>query len=172
MGLGEGSGGEEAIGECGAFGVDLVGVARSGGDLVCVMGGGFKGSEDVGSLGARCGGEVEDDGEGCLAFFEVFADGLSDGLLAAGEVEEIVLDLEGDTEAAAIQGELLGDLGRGPGDDRATLAARGDERGGLAVDDLEVGRLVDGPVFAVVDLEELAGADDAADFGDGEGVVL
>jgi len=100
-----------------------------------------------------------DHGQGHLALVDVDAEGFADGGGVADDVEDVVLDLEGDAEGEAVEfeGLLLG-LG-GAGVLGAEEAAGGAEAGGLAGDDLEVGFLVEVDVAAVVDLEEFAFAD-------------
>jgi hypothetical protein len=47
-----------------------------------------------------------DDGERGLAFAEVGGDGLAEDVFGGGEVEDVVDDLEGEAEVAAVLAEL------------------------------------------------------------------
>ena len=101
------------------------------------------------------GGEVDDEREGDLSLRHVLAERLADHADVAEQVEQIVLDLEGDAEGDArpLQG-VRQRLVR-PRQDRAEPAARADQRSGLAADDLVVRLLVETEVVAVVELREL-----------------
>ena len=84
--------------------------------------------------------EGQDHRQGDLALAEIVADGLAELGLAAGIVERIVDQLEGDAEihAEAFQRHALGPVAAGH--HGADLGRRGEQLGGLGLDDLEIGR--------------------------------
>ena len=81
-----------------------------------------------------------EDGEGELALAEVGAEGFAGFLLAAGEVEAIVVNLVGGAEAEAERFHRGDDLRRGLVDEGAQLAGGGEEGGGLHFDDADSNR--------------------------------
>jgi hypothetical protein len=117
---------------------------------------------------ALAGGGIEevDDGKGEFAFFDVDAEGFSDGGGVADDVEDVVLDLERDAEAMAEIKELAGDFRVGASVEGAELTGDGDQRGGFAGDDVEIGVFVEIEVVAIVNLEQFALADAVGCIGD------
>lgn len=99
--------------------------------------------------------EGVDDGERGLAFAEVGGYGLAQDVFGGGEVKDVVDDLEGETEVAAVLAELGLDLLTGMCDRGAELHGDAEEAGGLAVDEVEVLFLVD-EVAELLHLEEFA----------------
>lgn len=91
----------------------------------------------MGVLGLGGGAEVEDR-EGRDALAEVRAGGLAGLGGVAGDVEDVVGELEGDADALAVAGQDLDDLLVGAREHRAELAGGGDEGAGLVGDDGEV----------------------------------
>ena len=84
------------------------------------------------AVGAGASLERVDDGQCGLAFAQVAGGGLAEDLFGGGEVEDIVDDLEGEAEVAAVLAELGFDLGRGMGGCSAKLHGDGEEAGRLA----------------------------------------
>ena len=66
------------------------------------------------AVGAGAALEGVNDGEGGLAFAEVAGDGLAEDVFGGGEVEDVVDDLEGEAEVAAVLAELRFDRTRLP----------------------------------------------------------
>ena len=58
------------------------------------------------AIGARSALEGVDDGQCGFAFAEVAGDGLAEDVFGGGEVEDVVDDLEGEAEVAAVLAEL------------------------------------------------------------------
>src|SRR3972149_3787490 len=77
-------------------------------------------------------------GQGERALHQVAADGLAHLRLVAGEVQDVVDDLERHTEVVAVAAQRLDPLLRLAGDDAAALAGGGEQGGVLAADALEV----------------------------------
>ena len=96
-----------------------------------------------------------DDGQGGLALAKVTGDGLAEDVFGGGEVEDVVDDLEGEAEVAAVFAELRFDLGAGVGDGGAELHGDREEVGRLAEDQVEVFLFVD-EVAQLLHLQEFA----------------
>ena len=102
-----------------------------------------------------------DQRQGHLPLLGVDAERLADGPDVADEVEDVVLDLERRARSTGRSIRAACDLRLvRPGEPRPQLAAGRAQAGGLAVDDLDVGLLVEVEVVAVVDLEQFALAND------------
>lgn len=108
---------------------------------------------------------VADRGEGPLAEVGVAADGFSQFIFRAVEIEEVVDDLEGHAEIEAKGGHPVDDAGRGAGGGRAEFAADAGERGGFAADDFQVLRFGQAGVIAMFDLHQFAFADGVGHIG-------
>ena len=106
-----------------------------------------------GRIGLR---ERADHRQGHLALAEVVADVLSEPVVGAAVVEQVVGDLEGDAERVAIIAKRAGDLRLRPGDHRAGLGGRREERRGLAADHLQIDRLVGREIGRGGQLQHLA----------------
>src|SRR3979411_1815047 len=76
-----------------------------------------------------------------LAGAESVADRFADFAWVRREIEHVVDQLIGDTEVAAKPGERLFLVAWPLREPRADPAGRGEQRGGLRLDDLEIGRL-------------------------------
>ena len=112
------------------------------------------------AVGSGAALEGVDDGEGGFAFAEVRGDGLPEDLVGGSEVEDVVDDLEGEAEVAAVFAELGVDFfgvaeAVVRGDGGSELHGDFEEAGGLAEDEVEVLFLVD-EVAELLHLEELA----------------
>ena len=59
------------------------------------------------AVGSGAALEGVDDGEGGFAFAEIAGDGLAKDVFRGGEVKDIVNDLKGEAEVAAVFAELL-----------------------------------------------------------------
>src|SRR6202012_90837 len=81
--------------------------------------------------------------------------GLAEDVFGGGEVEDVVDDLEGEAEVAAVFAELRFHLVAGVGDGRAELHGDLEEAGGLTEDEVEVLLFVD-EVAELLHLEQLA----------------
>src|SRR5208282_1018734 len=93
---------------------------------------------NLAALGRSATLERVDDGHGGLAFTQVAGDGLAEHTLGGGQVEDIVDDLEGNAEIAAVLAEALFLGGGGASQDAAYSHADGKQTGGFAVDEIEV----------------------------------
>ena len=117
------------------------------------------------AIGAGAALERMDDGEGGFAFAEVGGDGFAEDIFGGGEVEDVIDDLEGEAEVAAVLAHAEFDaggrvsvefLGFGAlAEGRAELHGDLEEAGGLAINEVEVLLLVD-EVAELLDLEQLA----------------
>ena len=107
------------------------------------------------AVGAGAALEGVNDGQGGFAFAEVAGDGFAEDFFGGGEVEDVVDDLEGEAEVAAVFAELRFDLFACFGDGGPKLHGDLEEAGGLAEDEVEVLFFVD-EVAELFDLEELA----------------
>ncbi len=103
--------------------------------------------------------EGQDHRQGDLALAEIVADGLAELGLAPGIVERIVDQLEGDAEihAEAFERHALRPVAAGH--HGANLGRRGEQPGGLGLDDLEIGRLRRADVALRDELQHLAFGD-------------
>ena len=108
--------------------------------------------------------EGQDHRQGDLALAEVVADRLAELGFAAGVIEGVVDQLEGDTEihTEALQRHALGSIAAGH--HGADLGGRSEQLGGLGLDDLEIGRLGCAHVALAHQLQHLA-------FGDRRGGI-
>ncbi len=97
-----------------------------------------------------------DQGEGHLAFAEVAADGLAEGLLASGEIEHIVNQLEGHAEIPGVVAEAFLRRGVAVGGEDTEAGADGEEARGLAVNQLHAVGLGDIDAADALKLQELA----------------
>ena len=113
-----------------------------------------------------------DHGERQLALVDVAAKGFADFGLLAGEVEEVVDDLEGEAEGVAEVAEAADGGFIGGGVLGAEVAAGFDEGRGLAGDDVHVLALGEGEVAAAGDLHHLAFAHGDGGLADDAGGVL
>ena len=106
--------------------------------------------------------EGEDHRQRDLALAEIVADGLAELGLAAGIVERIVDQLEGDAEihAETFERHPLGAVAAG--DHGADFGGGGEQPGGLGLDHLEIGRLGRAGIALAGELQHLA-------LGDGRG---
>ncbi len=90
--------------------------------------------------------EGDQDGQGDLALTEVVPDGLAELLLLGRVVERVVHELERDAEVAPVAVERVRLRPRAAGDQRAHARRSGEQRGGLALHDLQILRLGGGQV--------------------------
>ena len=110
-----------------------------------------------------------EDGKCEFSLLEVGAEGLAGILLAAGEIQAIVVNLVGRAEAEAEGLHRGDDLRRGFVDEGAQLAGGGEEGGGFHLDDAEVIRDAELEVKAALGLDDLAGANIRGGAGDAPG---
>lgn len=91
-----------------------------------------------------------------LAFFNIGPKRLADGFLLAADIEDVVDDLEGQSELFPVGGKRVDPRFAWGGSHGAQAAAVFGEDGGFAVDDLIVGFFVELPVAAVGVLGQFA----------------
>ena len=113
------------------------------------------------AVGAGAAFERVNDGQRCFAFAQVAGGGLAEDVVVGGEVEDVIDDLEGEAEVAAILAERCPRRAarrrerRGSAIDRAELHGDLEEARGLAIDEVEVLFLVD-QVAELFHLQQLA----------------
>ncbi len=105
-GFGVGAGGVHGVVD-GAVAVEDLEDLRVGDAVEAAVG---EDGADGFAVGSGAALEGVDDGEGGLAFAEVGGYGLAEDLFGGGEVEDVVDDLEGEAEVAAVFAELGFDL--------------------------------------------------------------
>ena len=86
----------------------------------------------------RSAGVGEDHRQGHLAVAEIVADALAHSRRVGRIIDDVVDQLEGDAEVAAVALERDLRFLAGFGDDRRDAAGGGEQRGGLGADDLEI----------------------------------
>ncbi len=87
--------------------------------------------------------EVMDDRKGEFPGLGVLADGFTNDAFAAGEVEQVVLNLEGRPEGDAEGFEIVAEFGVGAGGQSSESTGGTNKGTGLSADYLLVGRFVD-----------------------------
>ena len=97
-GFGVGAGGVHGVGD-GAVAVEDLEDLRVGDAVEAAVG---EDGADGFAVGSGAALEGVDDGERGLAFAEVAGDGLAEDVFGGGEVEDVVDDLEGEAEVAAV----------------------------------------------------------------------
>ena len=120
----------------------------------------LQGTPPEGALLGIAAAESQNDGQGDLAVMKIVADGFSQIRLGGGVVENIVDKLEGDAEIEAETVQRLFLSLRPVRHHGADAAGGGEQRRGLAADDLEIGLLAGLGVVAGDELEHLALGDD------------
>ncbi len=110
-----------------------------------------------------------DHGQRQFSFFQIAPHGLAHHLLGSGEVQQVVLNLEGGADLEAELPHPARDGFARPGPGRPELTGQGDQGGGLAFDNVEVVRLGKIEPARGRHLEHLALADDRGDLPDAQG---